>query len=571
MKKIKFYVCLMLSCLFSFTACDDEFKDETYVLYDMQPASTYLSDRSEDFSEWIKIMKYADLYNAVNVATQYFTLFVPNNQAVTEFYAKKGVSSIEELGEEYAKTLVRFHVINDTINQETFISTDGDLETQTLSEDYLNVSYGTGNENAGGLQSLYLNKEAHVVELANHVSNGYVYVLENVMTPLTESVYDRIQEESEYGIFKTALDETKLGARIHEIYENVPDANGKVTQQKRNYTVLAVTDATFQAEGIADFNGLANRLGAGTDYTNPENALYKYVAYHIISGMYSLSRMQQFDTEGSASKLWNTLSNDYLIKTSEEGDGFYLNYDNQESRSQFVEDNCDIKAKNGYIHQLSSCLWVTEQKPESVLFDLCDFEEIANAIAAGKADANCVYQTVGSSEGWLDCTELDIYQSYAPNPSSWRPGTCPDGLLNYMNAKSSNDWQYAQNHDYLVFNVGYMGWFSVQTPTILKGKYKVSIQFGHAKSIDFIAKASDGSNGGQMDISFDDKVITCYPYTSDHKTGNSYNFSYEVGEWEFDSTASHTFKLTLKDPTASKNSNYRMYIDYILFEPVTEE
>lgn len=566
MKKIMFYACLMVSLLVSLTACDDEYKDETYVLYDMQPASTYLSNRSEDFSEWIKIMKYADLYNAINQATQYFTLFVPNNQAVMEFYQRKGVVSIEDLGEEYAKTLVRYHVINDTINQETFIGTEGDLETQTLSEDYLNVSFGTGDNNAGGLQSLYLNKEAHVIELANRVTNGYVYVLEDVLTPLTESVYERIRERSEYTIFGDALDKTGLGTRIHTMYEDVTDSYGRVTQQKRNYTLLAVTDETFRSNGINDLNGLVAQLGAGSDYTASGNALYQYVAYHIISGMYSLGRMQQFDTEDATSKLWNTLSEGNLIKVSEEESGFYLNYYDRDSRSQFVEDNCDIQAKNGYVHQLSSCLWVAEPEPETVLFDLCDFEEIANAIAAGKADANCTYQTIGTTEGWLKMDELGIYEYYAPNPSSWTQ----EGCMNYMTAKSSNDWKDANNHDYLVFNVGYMGWFSVKTPTILKGKYKVSIQFGHAKSIDFIANATSPSNGGQMDISFDDKAITCYPYMSDHKTGGSYNFLYEVGEWVFGETSSHTFKLLLKDPVASSNGSYRMYIDYILFEPVIE-
>lgn len=70
-------------------ACNDPYDGDTYVVFDMQPAGTYLSNRSDDFSEWIHIMKYADLYNAVNQATQSFTLFVPNNAAVKEFYNRK--------------------------------------------------------------------------------------------------------------------------------------------------------------------------------------------------------------------------------------------------------------------------------------------------------------------------------------------------------------------------------------------------------------------------------------------------------------------------------------------------
>ena len=46
-------------------ACNDPYDGDTFVVFDTQPAATYLSSRSEDFSEWIHIMKYADLYNAV--------------------------------------------------------------------------------------------------------------------------------------------------------------------------------------------------------------------------------------------------------------------------------------------------------------------------------------------------------------------------------------------------------------------------------------------------------------------------------------------------------------------------
>ena len=90
--------------------------------------------------------------------------------------------------------------------------------------------------------------------------------------------------------------------------------------------------------------------------------------------------------------------------------------------------------------------------------------------------------------------------------------------------------------------------------------------------MDFIANANNGSNGGQMEFSIDDQNVTsAYPYTSpDVHKGGSYLFSYVVyDEIEFTSTSTHTFKLVMKDPAASTNSNYRFMIDYILFEPIT--
>ena len=192
MKKLKkiYWMLLIVLC----AACNDPYDGDTFVVFDTQPAATYLSSRSEDFSEWIHIMKYADLYNAVNQATQRFTLFVPNNTAVQEFYTRRGVSSIEELGTEYARNLVSYHIIQDTINQATFIEKEGALAKRTVSDDVLMVSFGSAENGGGGMRSVYLNSEAHVLEFANPVSNGYVYVLGNTLTPLTESVYARISE-----------------------------------------------------------------------------------------------------------------------------------------------------------------------------------------------------------------------------------------------------------------------------------------------------------------------------------------------------------------------------------------
>ena len=61
---------LLLVALFS--ACNDPYEDSTYQVYDMNPVSSYLETRSDEFSEWITVLKYADLFNAVNQASSYF-------------------------------------------------------------------------------------------------------------------------------------------------------------------------------------------------------------------------------------------------------------------------------------------------------------------------------------------------------------------------------------------------------------------------------------------------------------------------------------------------------------------
>ena len=83
---------------------------------------------------------------------------------------------------------------------------------------------------------------------------------------------------------------------------------------KRNYTVVAVSDDVYRQEGINSLQDLVAKLEAGNDYTSPSNALYQYVAYHILSGAYNLGKMQAFDTDDATSKNWETLNTEALSR-----------------------------------------------------------------------------------------------------------------------------------------------------------------------------------------------------------------------------------------------------------------
>ncbi len=563
MKKIGKLYLLMLIILCA--ACDDPYKGDTFSVYDTQPASAYLSNRPEDFSEWVSIMKYADLYNAVNQATEYFTLFVPNNNAVRAFYEKKGISSIQELGQEYAKELVKYHVIQDTINQEMFLATEGELEKKTISEDNLSVS-----TEEGGMQAVYLNKEARILEFANTVSNGYVYMLESVMSPLTESVYERIVDSGRsYGIFQEALEKTGWSKTINQIYVEAENAFGVVVKQKTNFTVFAVTNETYQKDGINNLNDLAKKLGAGNDYENAENALNQYVGSHILKASYPLARLQKFDN-GATSKVYDTAAEGCLIKISQNEGTFYINPDDEEKMTTFIEENCDLKAKNGYIQEVASYMPIVDPTPEQVLFDVTDIEEVANWIKAGNGEEGIKYQTIQEGEKKSNLASLSCYKYQLNNPggthSKWYN-------IAYLISKSGSGWNNGQYGDLLMLNLGNTGWISMQTPTLMKGKYKVTVQFGYATSMKFICAATGGSNGGQMKFTFDDKNEKVEkPYMSYKDTGTLGVFQYTLYDSiEFDKTTSHTFKVVVDDPAASTSGDYRFYIDYILFEPIIEQ
>jgi len=130
---------------------------------------SFNTERS-DFSEWIKILKYGDLFNAINRADDAFTVLAPTNDAVQRFYEKKNISSIEELGREYARTLAKYHISMSSIDQEEFVK-GGELPGRTLSGDALQITFDD-NTVEGGLSSVFVNQEAHVSEFAITTANG---------------------------------------------------------------------------------------------------------------------------------------------------------------------------------------------------------------------------------------------------------------------------------------------------------------------------------------------------------------------------------------------------------------
>lgn len=190
------------------TACDkdvfdinsDPFKGQSYnneLL--LSPISTFLTEQN-GFGEYVKLLRYAGMFDALNQSTAgvKFTAFVPNDDAMQEFYQRRGVSSMEELGKAYARQFVLYHTVNtDSILPEKFVQL---TSVTNLTGDELSVEIDS--EHAG---EATLNGEGRVVEMGLSAFNGKIYVLSSAMTPLVETAYDRVVEAGNFNIMQQAL------------------------------------------------------------------------------------------------------------------------------------------------------------------------------------------------------------------------------------------------------------------------------------------------------------------------------------------------------------------------------
>ena len=108
MRKVILYIGLLLLML-CMTQCNDKLKDDVLTVYDKQPIGLFL-ETQEEFSEWVKLLKYTGYYNALNVKDQY-TCFVPVNDAVANWLKEKQYASVEEIPMDIARYLVKYSMI----------------------------------------------------------------------------------------------------------------------------------------------------------------------------------------------------------------------------------------------------------------------------------------------------------------------------------------------------------------------------------------------------------------------------------------------------------------------------
>lgn len=592
-------VILILSFVLLLSACKDALLDSTFLdkgnsSLDLSNAE-FLKKNEAKYSLWIELLKYADLYNALNDASATSTVFAPDNDAVKEFLAWKGVNSVQELDKEYAKNVAKVHIIKGILKENDFI-TDveaGSIPVITLFGTYLSTSYGFRNLDVDDKYlsqvvledslSIYLNNQAKVADLgrADTTANGRIYTLKNVIRPLSETILGVLKTYKEYSIFVEAAEKTGYDKVVSVYADTVANIDGSISVNDVRFTCFAVPDDVYKAAGINSVADLATYLHAGSDYSSSTNALYEYVAYHFLNKAYQRADLAEFDEVGAVS-IYDTKLAGKVITVQDESGAPKIN-----SSTTFIRSN--IKARNGVIHKINTIMPVYEPAPLKVTWDLCntpDIESLVNSYGAAKFLGQLFSSPLSNKEYQIDLSLDKIDGNY---------GTISSFIYNYTTAKSSaKSWRKvgffkcsyvsstdnltnkygAYKNNLMILNLGYTGNVTFTTPTIIKGKYKVVAYYAGAPAL-----RSFYTNGSTTKINLDDYQKSIFmwkglpaTFVDDTKktNANANGIASEViwDEITFDTSGTHTFKITLMDINAKTNGSYRQMWDYIEFIPI---
>src|SRR5688572_8475712 len=158
----------------------------------------YLAQKPEDFSEIVKALNRTG-YNEFLNAYGTYTFFAPNNEAVKAYLQETGKASIDAFSDAELKDLIRFHLIQDTINTSSF--KDGKLPRVTMLGQYL----VTGVTNTNGVSSFTVNRQATITQPNIRLANGNIHVINKVLKAATRTVAQTIEAKPEFSIFTQAL------------------------------------------------------------------------------------------------------------------------------------------------------------------------------------------------------------------------------------------------------------------------------------------------------------------------------------------------------------------------------
>jgi uncharacterized surface protein with fasciclin (FAS1) repeats len=398
----------------------------------------YLEKYPETYSEFIKVLEKSGTASFMNAYGTY-TLFAPTNDAMKNYLQEIGKSSIDDISADDLKTMVRYHVLGDTISTPAF--TDGKLPVPTMHGEYLITS--VNNEN--GVSRYIVNRRAIILQANIHTGNGVLHSIDHVLIPSSKTLYQKLKENSNYSLFVEALDATGVGAAIQKLtYKNDTTPNW--------YTVLAQSNAVFAARNIFSLDDLkATYTKPGANIQDPKDSLNMYMAYHILTGL-------KFTADLVMSPSHETLVPQEVVTTVLKEENVLLNYEttNGVTDSSLVNrPYSDIACINGVLHDLNNNLYIKIRYPTAVYWDVAEQPEIMKLTSIFRKGGKSITFQMGDLK--------DI---------TWPAGTV-DYLCNNPGAKDLFYWNDRLSFNYVKTTAGQMNWFELTTPLIIKGRYKV--------------------------------------------------------------------------------------------------
>lgn len=325
---------LMLIATPVLTGCKENISEDAFSVAKKSNVIQILESQPEKYSEILKLFNEVKLGlsdNASSVesvlkARGNYTVFAPTNEAMQVFLREElGKQSINEMTD-LQKRMVVYNCIIDNGTQAAYELSDFPADATTFNDATLDDRRLTSQQDSEG--EYYVNITAHVISPNHEASNGMVHIVDHVIYPSSQSVPEIIAKADNMHIMGQLFKETgwkdSLRVRttdedayvrdnqseigIKKSFPGIPGDFAYMPKRRIRYTVFAEPDEVLhrewgipmpqydsQTETITNWDeireALLNKCEQVTgitahhdDITHTDNALNRFLAYHIING-----------------------------------------------------------------------------------------------------------------------------------------------------------------------------------------------------------------------------------------------------------------------------------------------
>ena len=313
MKKNSVTLILLSLALAFVTSCvEDIDKSNRYTFVDDTVAS-YLEKHQDVYGDFIYILKRGGKFSLMKAYGTY-TCFAPTNDAVRRFLVEQdsiyqhslgtpkvidtGIHSPEltDLSDSMCVVIAQTHIL-----PAAFLTTEMEgsvIPTMNLNDRYLTLSYGV---DSLAHSQLFVNG-AEIVVGDQEVENGIVQTISAVLNPSSSTISAQIENMKFLSIFSEALERTGIADQLQD-YKDYSYTQGDMktitiygnsgcpypANRYFGFTAFVEPDSVFEAAGIYSIEQLQERCldwypeATDPDYTSENNALHKFVAYHLLN------------------------------------------------------------------------------------------------------------------------------------------------------------------------------------------------------------------------------------------------------------------------------------------------
>jgi transforming growth factor-beta-induced protein len=208
-----------------------------------------------DLSSFLKVLEKTELGSTLAEKTGVsYTVFVPNNKAFESLPEGAVQTLLDPRNDDRLEEVFSYHVL-------------GRAEPPFELEKYTTLQMSNGQWLSIDYKKEQIGDAKFTGELIP-CSNGVIYVIDKVLTPTTDDLFQVLQKDGRFTIFTKAITASRQG----KLYQNVHD----------NYTVFAPTDKAFESlpQGVI------------ASLFRPENdeRLEDIIKHHITNAVFSVGK-----------------------------------------------------------------------------------------------------------------------------------------------------------------------------------------------------------------------------------------------------------------------------------------